>query len=213
MVGITIFEFLSWLFDKLKTLRTSIEVWTTDLLVGESASYCKVWQRSDIGIEYVPICVDRLTHPTHTLQPTIHCHFGLSALDCRLLQVTESNNRLEKKTGETEPIWKKNTLPTNLQSTAAPMSFFPISMNFLKPPHPALPVKVIQNSTGASWRGLLPRLVHSWIPAKSWSWFLDVQSLRSGPTKWALSYEWNYNPYRWPYNGQGGHLEHKFWVT
>lgn len=109
MVGITIFEFLSWLFDKLKTLRTSIEVWTTDLLVGESASYCKVWQRSDIGIEYVPICVDRLTHPTHTLQPTIHCHFGLSALDCRLLQVTESNNRLEKKRGKLNQ-YEKRTL-------------------------------------------------------------------------------------------------------
>ena len=131
MVGITIFEFLSWLFDKLKTLRTSIEVWT-DLLVGESASYCKVWQRSDIGIEYVPICVDRLTHPTHTLQPTIHCHFGLSALDCRLLQVTESNNRLEKKNGGNWTNMKKEHSSYKLTKYRSTHEFFPNQHEFFE---------------------------------------------------------------------------------
>ena len=155
---------------------------------------------------------DRLTHPTHTFQPTNYI-FTVT-LDCPLW-IVDFYRSPKATTGwkKTRGNWtsmKKTTHPTNLQSTAAPMSFLPISMNFSKPPHPALPVKVIQNSTGASWVDCYPgwSIAGFWWNREADFWMSKVwdQVLQNGPLVMngtitliddLIMGNWGYNPYNY----------------
>ena len=215
MVGITIFEFLSWLFDKLKNFNWNLNHrpfgwWVYKLLQRLAKKWHRDWISSNLR---AIVWHTQLTHFSQLFTVTSDCPLWIVDF-YRSPKATTPAPRPEH-TGETEPMKKENS-SYNSQSTAAPTSFPHLYFGgaSVQITHSAwnvwnfhiLPCQSKSSRTplvphdGDSKRcGLLPRLVHSWISVKSWSWFLDVQSLRSGLTKWAPSYQWSYHRYRWPY--------------